>query len=161
MVDIADSASRIRDLRASIDNIDAAIVYMLAERFRCTRAVGKLKAQHGLPARDPSRQCEQVHRLGHLAGSVTSLLSLQRNSWPFSLRKLFGNTSSLRGPAPKMPRLPHPLVERTTKAMANRAAFLKTRFGAYLDRDVPDEYAGLSHVGLGAPWGEFVRRNEE
>jgi hypothetical protein len=45
--------------------------------------------------------------------------------------------------------------------MANRAAFLKTRFGAYLDRDVPDEYAGLSHVGLGAPWGEFVRRNEE
>jgi chorismate mutase len=67
MVDIADSASRIRDLRASIDNIDAAIVHMLAERFRCTRAVGKLKAQHGLPARDPSRQCEQVHRLRHLA----------------------------------------------------------------------------------------------
>jgi hypothetical protein len=62
--------------------------------------------------------------------SVISLLSLPRNSWPLSLRKLFGNTSSLRAPAPKMPRLPHPLVERT-KAMANRAAFLKTRFGAY------------------------------
>jgi chorismate mutase len=44
MVDIADSTSRIRDLRASIDNIDAAIVHMLAEWFRCTRAVGKLKA---------------------------------------------------------------------------------------------------------------------
>jgi chorismate mutase len=40
MANIADSAARIRDLRTSIDNIDAAIVHMLAERFRCTRAVG-------------------------------------------------------------------------------------------------------------------------
>jgi hypothetical protein len=48
MVDPVNSASRLRDLRDSIDNIDAAIVHMLAERFRCTRAVGALKAQHGL-----------------------------------------------------------------------------------------------------------------
>jgi len=27
-------------LRASIDNIDAALVHMLAERFKCTREVG-------------------------------------------------------------------------------------------------------------------------
>ena len=40
---------------------------MLAERFRCTRAVGKLKAQHGLPARDPGREAEQASRLRHLA----------------------------------------------------------------------------------------------
>jgi len=67
MVDTADPVSKLRDLRDSIDNIDAAIVHMLAERFRCTRAVGKLKAQHGLPSRDPGREAEQVSRLRQLA----------------------------------------------------------------------------------------------
>jgi chorismate mutase len=67
MADPADPTSRLRDLRDSIDNIDAAIVHMLAERFRCTQAVGKLKAQNGLPSRDPGREAEQVSRLRHLA----------------------------------------------------------------------------------------------
>ena len=67
MVDFANPVSKLRDLRDSIDNIDAAIVHMLAERFRCTRAVGKLKAQHGLPSRDPGREAEQLSRLRHLA----------------------------------------------------------------------------------------------
>jgi chorismate mutase len=67
MVDSANPVSKLRDLRDSIDNIDAAIVHMLAERFRCTRAVGKLKARHGLPSRDPGREAEQVSRLRHLA----------------------------------------------------------------------------------------------
>jgi chorismate mutase len=35
-------------LRMSIDNIDAALVYLLAERFKCTRMVGKLKAVVGI-----------------------------------------------------------------------------------------------------------------
>ena len=42
--------------RASIDNIDAALIHMLAERFRCTKAVGVLKAEHGLPPADPARE---------------------------------------------------------------------------------------------------------
>ena len=67
MADSANSTSRLRELRDSIDNIDAAIVHMLAERFRCTQAVGKLKAQHGVPSRDPGREAEQVSRLRHLA----------------------------------------------------------------------------------------------
>jgi chorismate mutase len=67
MVDTADPVSKLRDLRDSIDNIDAAIVHMLAERFRCTHAVGKLKAQHGLPPSDPGREAEQVSRLRQLA----------------------------------------------------------------------------------------------
>ena len=67
MADPTNPVSKLRDLRDSIDNIDAAIVHMLAERFRCTRAVGKLKAQHGLPSRDPGREAEQVSRLRHLA----------------------------------------------------------------------------------------------
>jgi chorismate mutase len=54
-------------MRDSIDNIDAAIIHMLAERFRCTRAIGELKAQHGLPPGDPGREAEQVSRLRQLA----------------------------------------------------------------------------------------------
>jgi chorismate mutase len=53
--------------RASIDNIDAALIHMLAERFRCTQAVGVLKAQHGLPPADPAREATQIARLRQLA----------------------------------------------------------------------------------------------
>ena len=67
MVDTADPVSNLRDLGDSIDNIDAAIIHMLAERFRCTRAVGNLKAQHGLPPSDPAREAEQLRRLRQLA----------------------------------------------------------------------------------------------
>lgn len=59
--------AQLRDLRDSIDNIDAAIVHMLAERFRCTHEVGQLKARHGLPPADPDREAEQIGRLRHLA----------------------------------------------------------------------------------------------
>ncbi|MFT4235829.1 MAG: chorismate mutase [Microbacterium sp.] len=57
-------------LRSSIDNIDAALVYMLAERFRCTQQVGRLKAAHDLPASDPTREQQQVARLRELAESA-------------------------------------------------------------------------------------------
>lgn len=53
--------------RASIDNIDAALIHMLAERFRCTQAVGRLKAEYGLPPADPSREKTQIERLRRLA----------------------------------------------------------------------------------------------
>jgi chorismate mutase len=67
MMDTADPLSQLRDLRDSIDNIDAAIIHMLAERFRCTREVGKLKAQHELPPSDPEREAQQVDRMRQLA----------------------------------------------------------------------------------------------
>ena len=54
-------------LRDSIDNFDAALVHILAERFRCTKAVGVLKAKYGLPPADPSREKRQVERLRKLA----------------------------------------------------------------------------------------------
>ena len=54
-------------LRGSIDNIDAALVYLLAERFKCTQQVGQLKARLGLPAADPGREAQQVARLRRLA----------------------------------------------------------------------------------------------
>ncbi|HWM15715.1 MAG TPA: chorismate mutase [Microbacterium sp.] len=54
-------------LRGSIDNIDAALVYLLAERFRATKQVGLLKAEHGMPASDPAREEQQLSRLRSLA----------------------------------------------------------------------------------------------
>ena len=53
--------------RASIDNIDAALIHILAERFRITKAVGAYKAEHALPASDPSREERQIARLRKLA----------------------------------------------------------------------------------------------
>ncbi|MGG7516994.1 chorismate mutase [Allorhizobium undicola] len=53
--------------RQSIDNIDAALVHILAERFRCTKAVGVLKALHDLPPADPAREEYQITRLRQLA----------------------------------------------------------------------------------------------
>lgn len=57
----------LKDLRGSIDNIDAALVHMLAERFRSTQKVGELKALHGLPPADPEREKTQIKRLRSLA----------------------------------------------------------------------------------------------
>jgi chorismate mutase len=54
-------------LRDSIDNIDAALIHMLAERFKCTKDVGELKARHGLPPADPARETRQIERLRSLA----------------------------------------------------------------------------------------------
>ncbi|GAA2249508.1 chorismate mutase [Streptomyces atrovirens] len=54
-------------LRDSIDNIDAAVVHMLAERFKCTQQVGRLKAEHQLPPADPDREARQIARLRALA----------------------------------------------------------------------------------------------
>ncbi|WP_159587623.1 chorismate mutase [Chelativorans xinjiangense] len=59
--------AQLLELRASIDNIDAALLHMLAERFRCTKAVGVLKATHGLPPADPAREQAQIARLRRLA----------------------------------------------------------------------------------------------
>lgn len=55
------------EMRHSIDNIDAALVHLLAERFKLTRKVGALKATEGLPPADPVREAQQIARLRSLA----------------------------------------------------------------------------------------------
>ena len=59
--------SRLDELRASIDNIDAALVAILAERFKITQRVGEYKAAEGLPPADPEREVVQIARLRKLA----------------------------------------------------------------------------------------------
>jgi chorismate mutase len=62
-----DVKTQLAGYRQSIDNIDAALVHMLAERFRCTKEVGVLKARYDLPPADPAREEYQIERLRHLA----------------------------------------------------------------------------------------------
>lgn len=57
-------------LRASIDNMDAALVCLLAERFKITKQVGELKAQEGLAPADPERESQQIARLRRLAAEA-------------------------------------------------------------------------------------------
>jgi chorismate mutase len=66
MVD-TEARAQLNSLRQSIDNIDAALIHLLAERFKCTQTVGRLKAEHGLPAADPDRESRQIGRLKALA----------------------------------------------------------------------------------------------
>ena len=59
--------AELAELRQSIDNIDAALVHLLAERFKATQRVGRLKAERGLPPSDPERERTQIARLRALA----------------------------------------------------------------------------------------------
>lgn len=61
------AADILRDHRASIDRLDALLVYTLAERFKQTQAVGRLKAEHNLPPSDPARETHQMARLEQLS----------------------------------------------------------------------------------------------
>lgn len=64
------TSRELQRLRDSIDNIDAALIHLLAERFKFTQQVGELKAASGLPPADPAREGEQIARLRALAGTA-------------------------------------------------------------------------------------------
>ncbi|MGB0112267.1 MAG: chorismate mutase [Ilumatobacteraceae bacterium] len=58
---------QLAEYRSSIDNIDAALVHLLAERFKITKAVGRYKASADLPPADERREQVQIDRLRGLA----------------------------------------------------------------------------------------------
>lgn len=68
---MSDSVTRAAELlkehRASIDRLDAILIYTLGERFKHTQSVGKLKAEHDLPPSDPTREAAQIARLEDLS----------------------------------------------------------------------------------------------
>jgi chorismate mutase len=86
-------------LRRSIDNIDAAIIHMLAERFRCTQQVGQLKARLHLPPADPGREAEQVARLRRLAEGARLDPAFAEKFLAFVIREVIHHHEAIRAPA--------------------------------------------------------------
>ena len=69
-VDRSAAMAELQVIRDSIDNIDASIIHMLAERFRCTQKVGVLKARQNMPPSDPGREAQQITRLREIASTA-------------------------------------------------------------------------------------------
>ena len=67
MNEASKAASLLKTHREAIDRLDAILVYTLAERFKQTQAVGRLKADHALPPSDPAREADQMARLEQLS----------------------------------------------------------------------------------------------
>jgi chorismate mutase len=64
---MSNTPPELAEARRSIDNLDAALIHLLAERFKITQRVGQLKADLDLPPADPGREAEQIARLRRLA----------------------------------------------------------------------------------------------
>jgi len=91
---------RLAVLRASIDNIDAALVHMLAERFRCTQEVGRLKAEHAMPASDPDREARQIARLRSLAEDAHLDPEFAEKWFNFVVAEVIQHHTRIAGEAP-------------------------------------------------------------
>ena len=83
--------------RQSIDNIDAALVHMLAERFKVTQAVGRHKAEHGLPPADPGREDRQIARLRRLAEEAELDPEFSEKFLRFIIDEVIRHHEQLRG----------------------------------------------------------------
>lgn len=86
----------LKDHRASIDRLDAILVYTLAERFKQTQAVGRLKAAHDLPPSDPAREASQMARLEHLAKAADLDPALARKFLSFIISEVIRHHETLQ-----------------------------------------------------------------
>jgi len=84
-------------LRDSIDNIDAALICLLAERFKCTQQVGRLKARLNLPPADPAREAQQVARLRALAEGAKLDPEFAEKFLAFVIREVIHHHEAIAG----------------------------------------------------------------
>lgn len=100
-MDQTEAAARARDilegLRGDIDNLDAILVYTLAQRFKATQSVGRLKAEHGLPPADPDREARQVARLRRLAKDAELDPEFAEKFLAFIIEEVIRHHEKLRG----------------------------------------------------------------
>jgi chorismate mutase len=87
-------------LRDSIDNIDAALIHLLAERFKCTQAVGHYKAQHDLPPADQTREAAQIARLRGLASGAKLDPDFAEKFLAFVVKEVIRHHESIRSGKP-------------------------------------------------------------
>jgi chorismate mutase len=90
----------LRELRLSIDNIDAALVYLLAERFKITQKVGLHKKAKGLAPADPEREKEQIARLRRLAAEAQLEPAFAEKFLSFILKEVIRNHARMRETSP-------------------------------------------------------------
>jgi len=83
-------------IRGSIDNIDAAVIHMLAERFKCTKRVGVLKAENDIPPSDIDREQRQIERLRKLAVEAELDAEFAEKFLNFIIREVIQNHLALR-----------------------------------------------------------------
>jgi chorismate mutase len=91
--------AQLLQLRDSIDNIDAALVHLLAERFKCTRRVGEFKAREGMPPGDPAREAAQIGRLKALAKAAKLDPEFAEKFLNFIIAEVIRHHESIRGGA--------------------------------------------------------------
>jgi chorismate mutase len=89
--------AELEEIRASIDNIDAALIHLLAERFKCTKRVGKLKAEHDMPPADPAREARQVTRLRALAAEADLDPAFAEKFIAFIIEEVIRHHEAIRG----------------------------------------------------------------
>ena len=92
----ARAASLLKDHRDAIDRLDAILVYTLAERFKQTQAVGRLKAEHALPASDPTREARQMARLEALSREADLDPDLARKFLTFIISEVIRHHEKLQ-----------------------------------------------------------------
>ena len=102
MSDTARAERLLAELRSSIDNLDAILVHTLAERFRCTMAVGRLKAEHDLPPADPDREARQIARLERLAAESGLDPVFAKKFLRFVIDEVIRHHRQLQGTAPDL-----------------------------------------------------------
>jgi chorismate mutase len=90
------AAELLKDHRDAIDRLDAILVYTLAERFKQTQAVGRLKAEHGLPPSDPDREARQMTRLHQLATEADLDPDLARKFLTFIISEVIRHHEKLQ-----------------------------------------------------------------
>ena len=86
----------LKDHRDAIDRLDAILVYTLAERFKQTQAVGRLKADHDLPPSDPAREARQMARLEDLAKEADLDPDLAKKFLTFIIREVIRHHEKLQ-----------------------------------------------------------------
>jgi len=92
----AHAQALLKEHRESIDRLDAILVYTLAERFKHTQSVGRLKAGHGLPASDPAREARQIERLEWLAKEADLDPEFARNFLNFIISEVIRHHEKLQ-----------------------------------------------------------------
>jgi chorismate mutase len=90
------AAALLKGHRDSIDRLDAILVYTLAERFKHTQAVGRLKAEHDLPASDPVREAQQIDRLERLSEEADLDPDFARKFLNFVIREVIRHHEKLQ-----------------------------------------------------------------